>query len=183
VVEVFQRWWGNPLGDSHLSIKRAQVDALSMALRIKRGHFLHEHHVARLTQLNNDLNGSDSIAPHSAASPELALTNGLLLDIYCWLHDHLVDLGSSSITNRLADILYHLGCSPPRTQEIARRWNKEATKLYDTFIIRRKTTFNRVSSTVHLAALPTFHPLQTSDKVSQHTSTHCTTRVCSLCVA
>ena len=98
------------------------------------------------------------IDPPQTAFP--LLTNGVLLDIYCFVHSRVRDLGSSSITNRLADILYHLGHSPPRTPKIAKRWSKEASKLHDVFIRQRKTKYNRTSAGVYLAARSTFQPLQ-----------------------
>jgi hypothetical protein len=98
------------------------------------------------------------IDPPQTAFPPLA--NGLLLDIYCLIHSRVRDLGSSSITSRLAQTLYYLGCSPQPTSEIAKRWSKEATKLQDVFIRQRKTKYNKPFAAVYLAARPTFQPLQ-----------------------
>ena len=60
--------------------------------------------------------------------------------------------------------------SSDRNEKIARRWNKEATQLYDIFIKQRKTTYgkakSKVSSTVYLTAAPGYQPFaQQRDEV------------------
>ena len=154
-----------------------------MAVRIKPGQSLLGGSDLRLKQINDALNS----APNQQTiriKLGVGLTNGVLLDIYCFLHAHTKEL-SMSITNRLADILHYLGHSPPRNEKIARRWNKEATKLYDVFIKQRKTTYgkakSKVSSTVYLTAAPGYQPFaqQRDEVICQpiHTAV-----LCSLCV-
>ena len=83
-----------------------------MAVRIKPGQSLLGGSDLRLEQINDALN---SVANQQTIRIKLGvgLTNGVLLDIYCFLHAHIKEL-SVSITNRLADILHYLGHSPPR---------------------------------------------------------------------
>ena len=139
-----------------------------MAVRIKPGQSLLGGSDLRLKQINDALNS----APNQQTiriKLGVGLTNGVLLDIYFFLHAHIKEL-SMSITNRLADILHYLGHSPPRNEKIARRWNQEATKLYDVFIKQRKTTYgkakSKVSSTVYLIAAPGYQPFaQQRDEV------------------
>ena len=66
------------------------------------------------------------------------------------------DIGSCSITNRLTDILCHIGCSLPRTEKISRRWLKEAKKLYDVFVTQAKTTYNKQKAAEYLASAPSY---------------------------
>ena len=133
-----------------------------MAVRIKAGQSLPGDSRARLKQIHGAFN-SDEIPQTCRIKLGVNLSNGVLLDIYCFVHAHVKELGASSITNRLSDILCHLGYSPPRTEKIARRWAKEANKLHETFIKQRKTTYgkgkSKVSSTVYLAAAPGYQPL------------------------
>ena len=128
------------------------------------------HDKDSLKQIHDALNSDENLQT-CRIKLGVGLTNGVLLDIYCFVHAHVKELGASSITNRLADILCYLGHSPPRDEKTARRWNKEASKLHDVFIKQRKTTYgkgkNNVSSTVYLAAAPAYQPLaRQHDEVS-----------------
>ena len=127
---------------------------------VRVGQFLQGSSAVQVSLIFDALGSAD---PPQIDPPQTAfqpLTNGLLLDIYCLIHSRVRDLGSSSITSRLAQTLYYLGCSPQPTSEIAKRWSKEATKLQDVFIRQRKTKYNKTSTAVYLAARPTFQPLQ-----------------------
>ena len=97
---------------------------------VRVGQFLQGSSADHVSLILDALGSADppQIDPPQTTFP---LTNGLLLDIYCLIHSRARDLGSSSITNRLAQILYYLGCSPQPTSEIAKRWSKEAAKLQD----------------------------------------------------
>ena len=148
-----------------------------MAVRVKPGQSLLGGSKDRLKQIHDAFNSGGSLQT-IRIKLGVDFTNGVLLDIYCFLHAHIKDI-SDSITNRTADILHYLGHSPPRDENIARRWNKEAKKLYAVFITQRKTTYgngkNKVSSTVHLAAAPTYQPLarQRDQVFCQPQSTQC----------
>ena len=127
---------------------------------VKVGQYLQGSSADQVSIIFDALGSADPPQIDPPQIPFPLLTNGLLLDIYCLIHSRVRDLGSSSITNRLAQILHFLGCSPPPTSEIAKRWSKEAAKLQDVFIRQRKTKYNRTSAAVYLAARPTFQPLQ-----------------------
>ena len=127
---------------------------------VRVGQFLCRSSADHVSHIFDALGSADPPQIDPPQIPFPLLTNGLLLDIYCLIHSRVRDLGSSSITNRLAQILHFLGCSPPPTSEIAKRWSKEAAKLQDVFIRQRKTKYNRTSAAVYLAARPTFQPLQ-----------------------
>lgn len=133
-----------------------------MAVRVKPGQSLLGDSRIRLKQIHDAFNSDENLQT-CRIKLGVDLSNGVLLDIYCFVHAHVKELGASSVTNRLADILHYLGHSPPRDAKIARRWNKEANKLYDVFIKQRKTTYgkgkSKVPSTVYLAAAPGYQPL------------------------
>ena len=118
---------------------------------VRVGQFLQGSSAVQVSLIFDALGSADppQIDPPQTTFP--LLTNGLLLDIYCLIHSRVRDLGSSSITSRLAQTLYYLGCSPQPTSEIAKRWSKEATKLQDVFIRQRKTKYNKTSAAVYLA--------------------------------
>ena len=114
-----------------------------MAGRIRSGQSLEGRTVRsadRVQYIFDMLKSADLPSLVPAELPGFTLTNGVLLDLYCFIHVRVRELGACSITNRLADILYHLGHSPPRTEKIARRWAKEANKLHDFFIKQGKTS-------------------------------------------
>ena len=131
-----------------------------MAGRIRSGQSLQGRSADRVQHIFDMLKSADLPSLVPAELPGFTLTNGVLLDLYCFIHVRVRELGACSITNRLADILYHLGHSPPRTEKIARRWAKEAKKLHEIFIKQGKTKYHQVNSSDYLARRPTYRPLE-----------------------
>ena len=113
MVENEIPWWGTTPHPQHL---RTQHPA--MTVRIKPGQSLLGDSRIRLKQIYDAFNSDENLQT-CRIKLGVDLSNGVLLDIYCFVHAHVKELGASSVTNRLADILHYLGHSPPRDAKIA----------------------------------------------------------------
>ena len=137
-----------------------------MASCFKLGHFLALAGVAVLIgQMNDGFDRLEPLTLDAAQDHSAMLTNGLLMDLYSVLVKRKPL--HPSVTTRLAEILHHLGFSPPQDGNISLRWYKEASKLHNHFRVQRKKRLNGVSAAEHLGAAPNYAPLQQALKETQ----------------
>ena len=139
---------------------------MGMASCFKLGHFLALADVAVLIgQMNDGFDRLEPLTLDAAQDHSAVLTNGLLMDLYGVLVKRKPF--HSSVTTRLAEILHHLGFSPPPDGNISLRWYKEASKLHNHFRVQRKKKLNGVSAAEHLGAAPNYAPLLQALKETQ----------------